>query len=205
MQLYGGTTSNNVRRVRVVAAELGVTLEQMKLDAVQGETRQPAYLALNPMGKVPTLVDDGFVLWESPAIAWYLSTRADGKRLLGDDARAQADTLRWMFFGASHLDPYIGIYIVERFVKARRNQPPEQKLLEHADTQLARFLPIVEQQLAGREYLTGSFGLADICIGCTLAIATPLGHPLDAYPNITSWLARITARDSWKAAVAAQH
>jgi glutathione S-transferase len=200
MKLYASAVSNNVKRAKIVAAELGIALEQVTLDVAKGENRGPDYLALNPMGKVPTLVDDSFVLWESAAIAWYLSTRHDGKRLLGDDTRAQADTLRWMFFSASHLDPYVGIYIVERFVKARRNLPVDEGRLAFADEQLARFLPVVESQLAGREYITDKFSLADIDVGCTLYVAPPLGYSLDKFPNIKAWLARIQARDSWKAA-----
>src|SRR5437899_2001213 len=109
-------------------------------------------MALNPMGKIPTLVDDGFSLWESAAILWYLASKHGGP-LLPKDLVGEADTLRWMFFGSSHLDPHFSTFIFERFIKARRNQPPDETLTRAAEAQLARFVPVVEGQLAEREYV----------------------------------------------------
>ena len=155
MELYTGMISPNGKRVRICAAELGVALDLKLLDFQKGEQRSPEYLALNPMGKVPTLTDGGFALWESAAILVYLARAHGGAALAPEEPRAQADVLRWMFFGACHLDPYFTTLVVERFIKARQGAPADEALTASAEQWLARFVPVVEQQLAGREYLTG--------------------------------------------------
>jgi glutathione S-transferase len=198
MKLYSTSLSNNGKRVRICAAELGIPLEQMPFDFTRGDARAPEYLKMNPTGKVPTLSDGDFSLFESAAIIWYLAAQGEANPLRPADARDQADTLRWMFYGACHLDPYFATLIVERFVKARRQAPPDEHLTAYAEQQLARFVPVVEQQLAGREYLTGRFGLADIALGATLEIGPFLKFDLEPYPNVRAWIGRLSARPSWR-------
>jgi glutathione S-transferase len=202
MQLHTGQISPNGKRVRICAAELGVALDVALLDFQKGDNRAPGYLALNPMGKVPTLTDGDFTLWESAAILVYLARTQGGAALCPDEPRAQADLLRWMFFGAGHLDPYFTTLVVERFLKARRGEVADEALCASAQQGLARFLPVVEQQLAGREYLTGTFGLADIALGCTIELATLLGVDLANLPHVRGWLTRLQARESWRTASA---
>lgn len=200
MQLHTAAISANGKRVRICAAELGVALDVKLLDFQKGEQRAPEYLALNPMGKVPTLADGDFVLWESPAVVWYLARTNGGGAIAPEEPRAQADMLRWMFFGASHLDPYVTTLVVERFIKARRGEQADEALAASAEQWLARFLPVVEGQLSGREYLTGHFSLADITLGCTIELSPLLKLDLAPYPNVRAWLERLQARPSWRAA-----
>jgi glutathione S-transferase len=199
MRHYSGRISPNSKRVRIVAAELGTALEPVLLDFARGDNRTPEYLKLNPMGKIPTLEDEQFVLWESAAIASYLAARAPSALWPGEP-RAQADVLRWMFFGACHLDPNYTILVVERFIKARRNQPADEQLTAYAERELARFVPVLEQQLAGREYVTGSFSLGDVVLGCTVELSPLLRHDLEPYAQVRAWLERLQSRPSWRAA-----
>jgi glutathione S-transferase len=185
--------------VRIAAIELGVALDVKLLDFMKGEQRAPAYLAMNPMGKVPTLTDGDLVLWESPAILLYLARKSGGAAVAPEEPAAQADMLRWLFFGASHLDPYYTTLVVERLFKQRvSREPPDPALIASAEQWLARFLPVVEQQLAGREYVAGAFSLADITLGCTLELSPMVQVDLAAYPNIRAWLDRLQARESWR-------
>lgn len=202
MELYTGLISANGKRVRICATELGVALDLKLLDFQKGDNRTPEYLARNPMGKVPTLTDGDFVLWESAAVVWYLARTSGGGAIAPEEPRAQADMLRWMFFGASHLDPYFTTLVVERFIKARRGEQTDEALAASAEQWLTRFLPVVEQQLAGREYVTGQFTLADITLGCTIELSPLLKIDLAPYPNVRAWLARLQARPSWRAAAA---
>lgn len=201
MKLHTGMISPNGKRVRIAAMELGVALDVKLLDFMKGDNRAPEYLALNPMGKVPTLTDGDLSLWESPAIIFYLS-RTRESAIAPEEPRAQADMLRWMFFGASHLDPYFTTLVVERFIKARRNEPADEALCASSLGWLSRFLPVVEQQLADREFVTGSFSLADITLGCTIELCALLKVDLEPYPNLRAWLSRLQARQSWRMASA---
>src|SRR5438270_8809535 len=106
MKLHSAGFSPSGKRVRICAAELGMTLDEVPLDFTKGENRAPEYLAKDPMGKWPTLTDGSFALWESGAIMWYLATKKGDQSLVPQDPQAEADALRWLFFCASHIDPY---------------------------------------------------------------------------------------------------
>jgi glutathione S-transferase len=198
-RVHTARTSPAGKRVRICAAELGVDLEKRFLDIPNGEQRSADYLALNPMGKFPTLVDGDLVLWESCAILCHLAQASPrGDALFPRDPPRQADTLRWLFFGACHLDPYFTALVIERFLKARDHQPPDEVLVGSALQSLARFMPVVDQQLARREFVTGSFSLADIALGCTLELTSLLRIDVEPYPNLRAWLDRLHARESWR-------
>ena len=98
MKLYSSPLSPNGKRARICAAELGLALEDAPIDFARGDARSPDYLALNPMGKVPTLTDGAFVLWESAAVLFYLASKNAPSALCPADAQPQADTTRsWSF------------------------------------------------------------------------------------------------------------
>jgi glutathione S-transferase len=198
MKLFTGTITPNGKRVKICATEAGVAIDQALVDFQRGDHRTPEYLAMNPMGKVPTLTDGDLVLWESAAILCYIAQTSGGP-LWPKDPRALGDVLRWMFFCSCHVDPYFTTLVVERFIKGRRGQPADEALTKSAEEWLARFVPVVEQQLAGREYLTGSFGLADIALGCTLELAPLVRYDLAPYPHVRAWLERLQGRESWRA------
>src|SRR5262245_36187395 len=102
MKLYMNPMSPNVRRVRLTAAVLGLKLEEQALDFTKGEHKHPEYLALNPNGAVPTLVDGEFVLAESQAIMQYLASKQPESGLLPLDEQVRADVTRWQFWDAAH-------------------------------------------------------------------------------------------------------
>ena len=95
MKLYMHSTSPNVRRVRLTAAVLGLQLEEKNVDLAKAEQKEPEFLALNPNGAVPTLVDGDFVLTESRAIMQYLASKKPESGLLPRDEQARADVTRW--------------------------------------------------------------------------------------------------------------
>jgi len=94
--LYDIHLSPHARKVRLLAAELNIPLNKVTRDPRTGETRTPEYLAKNPNGRVPTLEEDGFVLWESPAILKYLAAKHPDRALCGGDAKTQALVDQWM-------------------------------------------------------------------------------------------------------------
>lgn len=196
MDLYTFPISPNGKRVRVAAAEIGAPLELKSLDFLKGEQRTPDYLALNPMGKAPTLTDGDFALWESGAIMCYLA-QSKPNPLWPDDVRRRADALRWMFFCSCHVDPYYTTLVVERFQKPRRNEPTDEAQVAAADRWLKRFLPVLEAQLGKTEYVAGAFGLGDIVLGCSIELSPMLRYDLTPYPNIGAWLARLQSRPTW--------
>ena len=103
MKLYGFPPSPNTWKVRAVAAHLGIPLELEFVDLTKGGSHSPDYLALNPSGRTPTLVDGDFKLWESTAIMQYLASQKPNS-LWPDNARTRADIMRWQSWAARALE-----------------------------------------------------------------------------------------------------
>ena len=101
MKLYGFSPSPNTWKVRAVAAHLSIPLEFEFVDLTKGGSHTPDYLALNPTGRTPVLVDGDFKLWESTAIMQYIASRKPNS-LWPDDARARADIMRWQSWHLVH-------------------------------------------------------------------------------------------------------
>jgi glutathione S-transferase len=200
MKLYFNPLSPNVRRVRLTAAVLGIELEEKLLDFSKGEHKNPEYLALNPNGAVPTLVDGDFVLTESRSIMQYLASKKPESGLLPKDEAARADVTRWQFWDSSHFSPQLGTYTFEKLIKGMVGLgEPDVAKLNEALVNFRRFGAVLNQRLEGRQYIVGNgLTLADLTVASSLMYAKQTEVPLAEFPNVEKWFARITALDGWK-------
>lgn len=200
MKLYINPMSPNVRRVRLTAAVLGLTLEEKKLDFAKGEHKNPEYLALNANGAVPTLVDGDFVLTESRAIMQYLASKKPESGLLPRDEQARADVTRWQFWDASHFSPQLGTLAFEKIVKPMMGMgEPEQRRIEDALTNFRRFAAVLDKRLQGKPYVVGStLTLADLTLASSLMYAKQTEAPVGEFANIQSWFSKVSDTDAWK-------
>src|SRR4051812_27452327 len=105
MELYFSRNSGNSSRSVFALTEAGAAWTPRRLDPQTQENRSAPYLGLNPMGKLPSLVDGELVLWESNAINWYVAEKHPQSRLLPESLAARARVQRWMFFQAGHVSP----------------------------------------------------------------------------------------------------
>jgi len=200
MKLYYNPLSPNVRRVRLTAAVLGIQLEEKLLDFSKGEHKSPEYLALNPNGAVPTLVDGDFVLTESRSIMQYLASKKPESGLLPRDEAARADVTRWQFWDASHFSPQLGTLAFEKMIKGMMGLgEPDGAKINDALNNFRRFAAVLNKRLEGKQYVVGnSLTLADLTLGSSLMYAKQTEVPIAEFPNVEGWLARITALDGWK-------
>jgi glutathione S-transferase len=200
MELYINPMSPNVRRVRLTAAVLGLQFEEKKLDFAKGEHKNPEYLALNPNGAVPTLVDGDFVLTESRAIMQYLASKKPEKGLLPRDERARADVTRWQFWDSSHFSPQIGTVVFQRIIKPMMGMgAPDAGKVDEALANFHRFAAILNKRLEGRQYVVGdSMTLADLTLASSLMYAKQAEVPLAEFTNVQAWFSRISDMDAWK-------
>jgi glutathione S-transferase len=200
VKLYDFPFSPNCRKVRAVAYELGIELEHANVDLLAGAQRAPAYLALNPNGRVPVLVDGDFVLSESAAIIRYL---ADGTALVPRERRAAADMDRWIAWQLAHLGPAMSKVAFERIVKklTARGEPDLARIAE-GTAEFATLTAILDAALAGREFVAGALSLADFALAAHYSLAAPCGLDTRPYARVDSWRARVCARDSMKRALA---
>ncbi|HTA93184.1 MAG TPA: glutathione S-transferase family protein [Polyangiaceae bacterium] len=200
MKLYLNPLSPNVRRVRLTAAVLGLELEEKLLDFSKGEHKNPEYLALNPNGAVPTLVDGDFVLTESRSIMQYLASKKPESGLLPRDEAARADVTRWQFWDAAHFSPQLGTLGFEKMFKAMMGLgEPDAAKIQDALSNFRRFAAVLEKRLDGKQYVVGnSLTIADLTLASSLMYAQQVEAPLSEFPNLQAWYTRITALDGWK-------
>jgi len=200
MKLYDFPFSPNSRKVRAVAYELGIDLEHEHVDLLTGAQRTPEFLARNPNGRVPVLVDGDFVLWESTAILRYLAV---GSRLLPAERRAAADVDRWTAWQLQHLAPAMSKVAYEKIVKrlTRRGEPDLARVAE-GTAEFATLSAILDGALAHREYVAGPLSVADFALAAHYSLAAAAGLEVAPHRHVAGWLARMVARDSMSRALA---
>ncbi|MEN8197158.1 MAG: glutathione S-transferase family protein [Pseudomonadota bacterium] len=200
MKLYTFPLSPNCRRVQLVAATLGTSFDEEEvIDISTGAQKSPEYLALNPNGLVPTLVDGDLKIWESRGIIEYLAAKNPGQGLQGASETERADIGRWLCWDAGHLAPEVFTLVFENMIKVLLNLgAADQAKCEAASEQLSRFLGVLDTCLAGKTYLVGDkLTLADLSIASTLTYHAELGMPIASHPNLNAWFGRIAASDAW--------
>ena len=191
-RLYDYLPSGNGYKVRLVLRELALPYELVALDVLDGATRTPGFLARNPNGRIPLLEVPGRgYLAESHAIIGFL---ADGSHLVPADAWQRALMWQWLCFEQYNLEPNVGT--ARLWLKLLGQTPGElgeRLVAKQAGGRAA--LAVLEQGLAGRRFLVGdAYSLADIGLYAYTHVAAEAGLPLDDYPAIRAWLARVAAR-----------
>ncbi|MGH8184506.1 MAG: glutathione S-transferase family protein [Rhodanobacteraceae bacterium] len=186
------------RKVCAVAKYLQSPVEYVYLDLGRGEQKTPEYLALNPNGQVPTLVDGGQVLWESAAIMCHLAARCDSD-LWPQDER-QFDVLRWLSWDLARVYPRAGELYFQHIIKPRFGlgdaDPAE---VVRAIDEWRRCAAILDAHLHGRRWLVGnSVTVADFAVAVTLPYAVRAHIPLDEFPAIRRWHERLNELEAWR-------
>jgi glutathione S-transferase len=200
MRLYGFPPSPNTWKVRAVAAHIGLPLELEFVDLPKGQQQTPEYLALNPTGRAPVLVDGDFILWESNAIMQYLADRTPN-RLWPNDARDRADIMRWQSWQLVHWDKEgCEPLIIERLVKKFLNLgPPEMAVVAKGMESFNREARVLDAHLAKQSYLVGTeVTLADFSVAAPLFYAKEAELPVAPYQHLRDWFARVSALPAWR-------
>ncbi|MBU6282430.1 glutathione S-transferase family protein [bacterium] len=199
-RLHQHPLSTYARRVRIALLEKNLPCELVDVDMAAGEHKKPAYLALNPYGRVPTLEEDGFVLWESTAILSYLEATHPEPALVPADARGRALVDMHMKLCDIQLARQTGLIIFpKRFLPRERW---DEKAMAQAKKEIERHLEIVEKQISGREWMVGdAYSLVEVCY-------TPFVQFLPLVevappPGVAAWTERMLSRPSAVATVPA--
>ncbi len=198
MKLYGFPFSPNTWKVRATAHQLRIPLELEIVDLRKREQREPAYLALNPTGRTPTLVDGDLTLWESSAIMQYLGDKKKSP-LWPDDARTRADIMRWQSWHLQHWSRGTGTFLFENGVKpALKLGEPDAKALEQATELFHQDAGFLDKHLASHPYLVGdTVTLADFTVVAPLAHAEMAKIPLEKHGNVKKWANKLLATPAW--------
>ena len=197
LTIWGRKNSVNVQKVLWCCEEIGVEYQRIDAGGDFGIVTTPQYLSLNPNALVPTIEDDGLVLWESNAIVRYLAAKHATGDLWPDDLKTRAEADQWMDWSSSTfwaaLRPlFIGL------VRTPTNQRDPQAF-EDLRRKTAAALAIVDRHLESRMFLAGdNFTVSDIALGCGVWrwMALPIERP--SLPNIQRWFDSLVDRPAYK-------
>ena len=202
LALYTTPLSANGRKVLAVAHQLGLAPEIHLVDVYRGEGRSPEFLAINPSGKIPVLVESDFVATESNAILIYLCEAHGDSRLWSSEPRARVTIARWLFWEAAHwqpaligvLAPFVGHALLPDAVPAPAAAPA------WGSDALAPLLAELERQLATRPFVAGAeLTIADFSVAGMMTYFRAAGFPFPEWPHLGDWYARIEALPAWRA------
>lgn len=199
MKLYGFPASPNTWKVRALAAQLKMPLEFELVDLLKGAQQTAAFLAINPTGRTPVLVDGDFKLWESNAILQYLASK-NPTPLYPNDAKGRADVCRWQcwelaHWGAQACQPLTFENLVKKFVNLGA---PDQAVVAKATEAFNKEAKMLDAHLARHKYLVSdTLTIADFTCAAPLFHAQGAGMPVAPYANIGAWFGRVSALPCW--------
>jgi glutathione S-transferase len=184
-------------RVRWALEEVGQPYDVRLLSF--GEMKQPAHLALHPFGQIPTYEEGGLALFESGAIVFHIAERHVG--LLPEDANARARAIAWMFAALNTLEPPI----FERALATifERDEPWYAQRLRALEDSIGKRLGALSSRLGDADWLDGAFSAGDLLMVTVLRRLQGSGL-LEAYPNLSAYIARAEARPAYQRAFDAQ-
>lgn len=180
--------TTNGRKPIILLEEIGLPYEIQPVDIGAGAQHTAAFRALNPLGKIPVLVDDDAgTIFESNAILWHLATRTG--QFLGE-GRESLRVMQFLFVQGASVAPPLGNY---NLLRNRTADPPPGELARHR-AETVRVLAALEASLAGRRYFAGQYSVADIAFVPLLRRELGEAEHAGAYPALRAWLERCLAR-----------
>lgn len=192
MKLLGRLTSINVRKVMWTAAQLGLELDREDWGAGFRSPQEAGYLALNPNGLIPVLIDGGFTLWESNSICRYLAAKAGATALLPAEPQARAKVEQWMDWQAGELNNAWRV----AFMALVRGQPHAPEAVAASVASWNRHMAMLDAQLArtGAHVCGDAFTLADIVLGLSAQRWKNAPIARAELPAVDAWLQRFSSQ-----------
>ena len=191
IDLYSAATPNGYK-VSIMLEEIGLAYTLNKVALGEGEQRQPAFLAINPNGRIPAIIDrenNDFAVFESGAILIYLAERSG--QLLFAEAKTRSRTLQWLMFQMSSVGPMMG----QAFVFQQYFPEKIPAVIDRYVHESQRLFAVLDHQLGTAAYLAGdTYSIADIATWPWVNVHDRLGIDIAPYPNVKRWFDEIGAR-----------
>jgi GST-like protein len=190
IDLYTAPTPNGWK-ASVVLEELEIPYEVHTINLLGGDQKQPEYLAINPNGRIPTIVDreaDNFAVFESGAIMIYLAEKAG--RLLPSDAKGRSQVIQWVMFQMGGVGPMMGQANVFYRYFPEKLQPA----IDRYQNECRRLFEVLDTRLADNEWLAGDYSIADIANWCWVRTYKWSGVRIDGLDHLVRWMDTIKAR-----------
>jgi glutathione S-transferase len=198
IEFWGFPISFNSRKVHWMLEELEVPYKFHLVNLVAGEHRQPAFHAVNPLGRVPVLAEDDVHLGESNAIVAYLAARHGAGRFHPEAAAEQAQIQQWLHTQSAHVGPALQKPWRLRWISPLIGEPHDPAAYPGLVAEARPWLAALDAHLTGREWFVGkSLSAADVVMGATLALAPQVDLDLAEYPALAAWFARVASRPAF--------
>jgi GSH-dependent disulfide-bond oxidoreductase len=189
----------NGHKVSVALEELALPYTVRAIDLGALEQKQPWFLALNPNGRIPVIIDrdaNDFVVFESGAILWYLAEKTG--ELLPKNARDKSVAMQWLMFQMGGVGPMMG----QANVFFRYAQEKIPYAIDRYQRESRRLFEVLDERLGDSEYLAGTYSIADIANWCWVRTYEWSGASIDGLANLQRWLADIAARPAAQRGIA---
>jgi glutathione S-transferase len=198
IKLYTFPPSTNSRKVRIALIEKGLEFERISIDLTKREQKNPEYLKIHPFGQIPALVDEGFVVYDSTIINEYLEDEYPYPPLMPSDSEGRARARMMEDFRDAHFNPYF-VHIIQESRKPEGERDSQR--IDNAKAEITKAFDRIEIELQGRDYLTGTFSLADVAFMANVELLDRFGIVVDPvkHKNTVGWIARLKARPSFAA------
>ncbi len=197
IRLYDYPDCPFCQKVRVVLAEKDLEYERVLVDLRKNEQKTPEFLKLNPYGKVPVLIDDEVVVYDSTIINEYLDEEYPNPPLMPEDSAGRARVRLLEDFADNSFIPPAGMALAEMH---RPEAERDADKLRRYQGEVGRVLGRLEASLEGKSFLVGDFTLADVAFVPRVLLLPQLGIELDArFQGIAAWIARLRERPSVRA------
>jgi glutathione S-transferase len=197
ISLYTAPTPNGWK-ASVALEELGLPYQVHAIDLLSGAQRAPDYLAINPNGRIPAIVDheaDDFAVFESGAILIYLAEKTG--QLMPSDAKGRSRVLQWLMFQMGGIGPMMG----QANVFHRYFPEKIQVVIDRYQGESGRLFGVLDRQLADHEWLAGDYSIADIANWCWVRTHKWSGVDIGPFEHLQRWVAAIAARPAAQAGI----
>lgn len=192
IKLYTAATPNGWK-ASVTLEEMGLPYEVHALDLMKGEQKHADFLAINPNGRIPAIVDteeDDFAVFESGAVMIYLAEKTG--QLMPTDMKGRSRVLQWLMFQMGGVGPMMGQANVFFRYMPEKIQPA----IDRYQNESKRLLTVLDGQLADNEFLAGDYSIADIANWCWVRTHAWSGVDISDLPNLQRWLDHIGQREA---------
>lgn len=200
MKLYCDPISTTSRPVMLFIAQEGIPVERVHVDLMSDESRQAPYLAINPNGVVPYLVDGDFGLGESSAILKYLAEKT-GSGAYPADLQGRARVNEALDWFSTNLHEYFCVFTIYPNFGVPKGVDPDlaQRMIAFGQAHAPRWLKVLDQHmLAGRPFVCGeTLSLADYLGSAFITLGEAAAFDFSPYPNIQAWVQRMKALPAW--------
>ncbi|AMR67058.1 glutathione S-transferase family protein [Aquipseudomonas alcaligenes] len=187
IELYTAATPNG-HKISIALEELGLPYEVHALSFDRQEQKAPEFLRINPNGRIPAIVDDGFAVFESGAILLYLAEKTG--RLLPSDPKGRSLAIQWLMFQMGGVGPMQG----QANVFFRYFPEKLQGAIDRYQHETRRLYEVLDRRLSEAEYLAGDYGIADIATFPWVRIHDWAGVAIDGLEHLQRWMDAIAVR-----------